>query len=174
MNVPAARTIRGLFLAGLGLLALPGSAAAEPATTKAPREQLAALEHDPAAGAAKELVGRARAAFTRADRLRGVGDAVRARLVESTAETWTAAAVALSDLARDRKRAETVEQKAHDAEESVSRARAALEASFAREQSLNEEASKAPKSKGPPAEKASAAAPKEGAAPKPKPAGAKP
>lgn len=164
------------LIALLTVLALPGRAAAE-AAPKSPREQLTAVERDPAAGAAKELATRARAAFTRADRLRGVGDAVRAKLVESTAETWTAAAVALTELARDRKKVETAEQKAHTAEEGVSRARAALEASFAREQSLNDEASKTPKSKGPPPEKASAAAPKEGAAPKPKPrpaGGAKP
>lgn len=153
---------------------LPLSASAEPTGTKSPREQLAVLEKDPAAASAKELIARARGAYTRADRLRGVGDAVRAKLVESSGETWTAAALALADLAKSRKRIEAIEQQAHDAEESVSRARAALEASFAREQSLNDEASKATRPKGPNPEVKTAAAPKEGAAPKPKPKPAAP
>lgn len=149
-------------------LALSAPAAAEPVRSS-PREQLAALEKAPVA-AASDLIGRARTAFTRADRLRGVGDAVRAKLVESTAETWTAAALALTELTQSRGRAEATEQRAHDGEEKVSRARAALEASFAREQSLQEEARKAVAPKGPSPEKKTAAAPKEGAAPKSKPA----
>lgn len=156
-------------LLAVALTALPAIGLAEP-SAKPAREQLAALEKDPNATAAKDLVARARAAFTRADRLRGVGDAMRAKLVESTAETWTAAATALTDLAQSRKRAEATEQKAHDTEESLSRARAALEASFAREQSLRDEADKAVKPKGPSPETKTAAAPKDGAAPKPKPA----
>lgn len=140
-----------------------------------PREQLAKLEKDPAAKGAAELMAKARTAFTRADRLRGVGDAVRAKLVESTAETWTTAAHALRDLGDTRKRAEATEQKAHDAEESLSRARAALEASFAREQSLGEQANHpAPGAGGgKSADVKTAAAPKGGAvppAPKKKPA----
>lgn len=134
-----------------------------------PREQLAKLEKDPAARGAAELVVKARAAFTRADRLRGVGDAVRAKLVESTAETWTNAAQALRDLGDARKRAEATEQKAHDAEESLSRARAALEASFAREQSLTEQTSRPVAPAGKSADAKTAAAPKGGAVPKAKP-----
>ncbi len=138
-----------------------------------PRQQLTALESDPAAKPGAELLAKARAAFTRADRLRGVGDAIRAKLVESTAETWTQAAQALRELGALRKRADVTERQAHDAEESLSRARAALEASFAREQSLNEQLDKATPAPRKSAEVKNAAAPKGGAVP-PKPAPKKP
>lgn len=156
-------------------LALCSSAAgfASVARAQSPREQLAALERDPTAKGAAELLTKARAAFTRADRLRGVGDAIRAKLVESTAETWTTAAQALRDLGAIRTRAEATEQKAHAAEESLSRARAALEASFAREQSLHEQANKPAAAAGKSADVKTAAAPKGGAVP-PKPAQKKP
>lgn len=117
----------------LPLLLLPSLAWADPPSA---RSELDTLARDPQGKPAAELIARARTAFTRADRLRAAGDAIRAKLAESTGEAWVHAARALVEVEQRRANTSTLESKAHDAEQRLSRARASLEASFAREQSL--------------------------------------